>query len=1460
MLISSRHGTGTQAGDGVEMESVTKVFAPASRQRRQDQPLYLGAVKANIGHGEAASGTNSLVKVLMMMQRDMIPANIGIKHKLNESFPQDLVQRQVFIPTVNTPFPRGKGRKIFLNNFSAAGGNTAILLEDGPKHERNGFKDPRTCHIVTVSARSIASLKRNIVELRDWLDDHPDADLPSLSYTTTARRIQHNYRIAFSVSKRSDLQASLQNQLKDSYSPIATAATKTAFCFTGQGSQYVALGKSLYEQVPSFKADIDGLIRLSLLQGFPSILPLIDGTDLTTVSPLVIQLGLSVVQVALARLWSSWGVNPSVVVGHSLGEYAALHIAGVISASDMILLVGTRAKLLIERCTRFTHGMLAVKADVDTVRSALGSKMPEIACINSPEETVLCGTIDIVSTLHDFLTTKGFRATKLNVPFAFHSMQVDPIMEAFKEAIDSVHFAPPTVPVLSPLTGEVVTAAGVFNAQYLVRHARETVNFLGAINNGYQQNIFNDKTAWVEIGAHPICLGLVRSSLKSIPVSAPSMRRNEDPWKTLTTSICSLYLAGVSVNFNEYHRYFNDAHRLLVLPTMSFDEKKYWLDYHNNWCLTKGEAPKITNKLPIIENKPRLSTTSCHKIVREELQPNSGTIVIQSNLAEPKLHAAVTGHLVNGSPLCPSSLYADMALTAADYLYKEIRPGASPAGMNVCAMEVHKPLIAEVPPPQDGQHLQLEASADLEQGVVRLVFRTVQPDGTLIRDLGHGLVKYEEVDAWKQEWSRVQFMVQTQIDMLRQKLEKGEAHKLLKGIAYKLFRSLVTYSRPYQGMEEVVMNAELAEATAKVRFATNSTDGDFFCAPYWIDSLAHISGFILNGSDVIDSSESVYISHGWNSIRFVRQLSADEEYTTYVRMLPAPGNVSVGDVYILHKDEIVGVVTGLKFQNVPRRALNVMVPPPKSTKFVLTAAPEKPQSSLPYAMPTVPTSTVSQQTNTKALTSSSDTPAVAAIKVPSSGSIVSKVMEIIAEETDLNASELVDEAAFENLGVDSLMSLTISARFREDLNLDISSTLFTDYPTIGEMKSFFGHQGKPTDSSIGTESHLPLQPVLTRSQDTAALSFHDSTWSSVPDSPEHHATPASSPATSIEDPLDRAITRSSALQRNMGSTYSVSSTSSMRDYDSVFTTRTVSTPFSEIDEPPSIPVRPIPKSMPSQSALSKTWNAVVPVLPPATSVLLQGSAKHATKMLFLLPDGSGSATSYVSIPNLAPDLKVYGLNCPFMKSPENYTCGIDEVTQLYLTEIRRRQPKGPYLLGGWSAGGVIAYEVARQFYLAGEQVETLLLIDSPCPVKLPPLPARLHIWFDKVGLLGTGKPGSTPSWLLPHFSATIKALSDYEPIKFPKGKAPRTITVWCTDGVCKNPGDPRPPPGDEPAPMKWLLNNRTDFGDNGWGQLVDTDNMEYYVMGGNHFTMMKPPFADALGKFIRLGLGYSEES
>lgn len=246
----------------------------------------------------------------------------------------------------------------------------------------------------------------------------------------------------------------------------------------------------------------------------------------------------------------------------------------------------------------------------------------------------------------------------------------------------------------------------------------------------------------------------------------------------------------------------------------------------------------------------------------------------------------------------------------------------------------------------------------------------------------------------------------------------------------------------------------------------------------------------------------------------------------------------------------------------------------------------------------------------------------------------------------------------------------------------------------------------------------------------------------------------------------------------------------------------------------------------------------------ATSTLLQGSPSKARLSLFLLPDGSGTATSYASLPPISPEgsVAVYGLNCPWLKDAKNLVeFGVEGLTELYVDETLRRKPQGPYNLGGWSAGGICAYEAALKLTRAGHEVQRLLLLDSPNPVGLEKLPPRLYDFLDAQNVFGSENPHSTagssvkaPSWLLAHFLAFVDALDAYVSIPWDAGllagnglASPlptpplRTYLLWAEAGVCKNEDEPRPEyRDDDPREMRWLLENRTNFGPNGWEALL----------------------------------------
>jgi monodictyphenone polyketide synthase len=655
------HGTGTQAGDLVEIKSVTDVFAPATKRRSPKQPLYIGAVKSNLGHGEAVAGVTALLKVLMMYQKEAIPAHVGIKTSINPGFPKDLDKRGLRIPFEKTPWPRVEGKKRYavVNNFSAAGGNTTIALEEPPLRPTNAV-DPRPTHIVAISAKSKVSLKGNLERLLGYLDANPDVSLANLSYTTTARRYHHNHRIAVTASDVAQARKRLGAYLEtvDSHKPIpGTGPPPVAFAFTGQGSAHKSMNLELFRDEPFFRAQILRLDALAQRQGFPSFIPAIDGSFPTDHehSPVMTQLVLCAAEIALAKYWVSLGVKPTAVIGHSLGEYAALQVAGVLSASDALFLVGRRAMLLEEKCQAGSHMMVAVRASLEDIQNTIAGMPYEVACINGPRETVLSGPKADMEAIIAPLEAKTYKCYRLDVAFAFHSAQTDAILDDFEDLANSgVLFQPPSLPVISPLLGRVIFDDKTVNANYVRRATRETVNFVGALEMAQNLCTIDEDTVWVEIGPHPVCTGFLKSTLGQLNAAVPSMHRKESNWATLAQSMTALHLAGVPLDWNEFHRPFEPALRLVDIPTYAWNDKTYWLMYNGDWALTKGntyyDAEKAAQKaLTAVAAVPSaLRTSTVQQIVEETFSGSEGRVVMQSDLMQPEFLAAANGHRMNG--------------------------------------------------------------------------------------------------------------------------------------------------------------------------------------------------------------------------------------------------------------------------------------------------------------------------------------------------------------------------------------------------------------------------------------------------------------------------------------------------------------------------------------------------------------------------------------------------------------------------------------------------------------------------------------------------------------------------------------------------------------------------------------------------------------------------------------------
>jgi iterative type I PKS product template protein len=1460
------HGTGTQAGDGTEMVSVTNVFAPANRHRAADRPLYLGAVKSNIGHGEAASGITALSKVLMMMKKNTIPPHVGIKGEINKTFPKDLGERGVNIAFHSTPFQRkdGKPRRIFVNNFSAAGGNTGLLLEDGPRYPV-ATADPRTHHVVTVTAKSKAAMIRNAENLVQWMEENANTPLCDVAYTSTARKIQHYWRMNASATTLSEAKDAIKERLKSNFVPVSPEQPKVAFMFTGQGSHYAGLGKDLYAHYAIFRTAINEYNQLAQIHGFPSFLPLIDGSEpeVGKLSPVIVQLGLCSFEMALAKLWASWGVQPAVVLGHSLGEYAALHVAGVLSASDTIYLVGARAQLLVEKCTSGTHAMLAVQGSVDTVTEALGARAAStnIACINGPRETVLSGTSSEVVEIAEHLGGAGFKCTQLKVPFAFHSAQVEPILDGFEQLARSVKFGAPKVPIISPLLGKLVGEEPV-NPTYLRNHAREAVNFLGGLISAQEAGIIDEKTVWLEVGPHPVCANMVKAAFGATTIAVPTLRRNESTYKTLSASLCTLHSAGLNLDWNEFHRDFDSSVRLLDVPTYSFDLKNYWLQYTGDWSLTKNRGALGAPAKALEAPKPKLSTTTVQKITKEEVKGDIVYIETESEMTREDLKTLCTGHLVNGTTLTPSSLYGDMAMTVCDYAHKLVRPEAKNVGFNVSHMEVPKTLIFDIK--AKSQILRMSMKLDVAQGTANLTWTT--GEGAQKTEHAHAKVYVGDKEQWLNEFERVSYLIKSRIDALKVAEQRGDASKIGRGLAYKLFCALVDYDRRYRGMESVILDSETCEATAKINFQTSPEDGTFHTSPYWIDSVCHISGFILNGSDAVDSREQVYISHGWGSMRFAEALSADKTYQSYIRMQNVKGSkMMAGDAYVFDGDRLVGIAGEVRFQAIPRKVLNIVLPPQGAAASVPARAVAASKAA-PKAAP-----------KEKKQVTRANLPAVN--KKLTKNSVVAQVMDVVAQETGVSHDELADNIAFADLGVDSLMGLTISGRLREDLELNIDSHAFNDHATVGAFKKFL--------AQFESETVEDVEEIIASSGSSETDGMESDSEVTTPSESSAKGSVKGDPADSNSSELRDIVRETISVEMGveveeivaapdlaalgMDSLMSLSILGILREKTGLNipsdllghnpALKDIERALGIEDKPKRVTPKPAPKAVkpePKTQAVAKIAPAYVDNYPhrKATSVLLQGNHRTAAKQLFMIPDGSGSATSYTEISEVGSDVAVWGLFSPFMKTPEEYKCGVYGMATKFIDEMRRRQPIGPYAVAGWSAGGVIAYEIVNQLTKAGESVSNLIIIDAPCPVTIEPLPATLHAWFASIGLLGEGDSAEAkkiPEWLLPHFAASVTALSNYTAEPIPKNKCPKVTVIWCEDGVCKLPTDPRPDPYPTGHAL-FLLENRTDFGPNRWDEFLDGSKMSFHHTPGNHFSMMHGSFAKTLGEFMNSGM------
>lgn len=566
------HGTGTVLGDPIEIAALTKSF----RARTQKKNFCaIGSVKTNIGHLDTASGVAGLIKTVLALKHKQIPASLHFQ----EPSPQ--------IDFANSPFyvndklsewkSNGHPRRAGVSSFGIGGTNAHVILEEAPV-EKQG-EQGRKYHLLAISAKTESALEAATANLANHLKQHPDLNLADVAYTLKVGRRAFDYRRMVVCQDLDDaikvLETKDPQRVFTHYQELGEP--EVVFMFPGQGSQYVGMGKELYQTEPIFREQVDycseqlkpilGLDLRSIL--YPSQEQTQWATQQLTQTHLT-QPALFVIQYALAQLWLSRGVCPSAMIGHSIGEYVAACLAGVFSLADALMLVATRGQLMQQLPS---GAMLALALPEKKVMPMLGVQL-SLAAINAPERCVVSGPSAEIEDLQNRLTEQGIDCRSLHTSHAFHSQMMDSILEPFTKLFTKVNLNHPKIPFLSNVTGTWITPEEATDNSYWAKHLRSSVRFADGISELCKQ----PNRIFLEVGSGHTLSTLIRQQAQGQMVLC-SIRHPHDQQSDvvfLLNTLGHFWLYGIQVDWSRF--YANQKRHRLPLPTYPFERKKYWVE------------------------------------------------------------------------------------------------------------------------------------------------------------------------------------------------------------------------------------------------------------------------------------------------------------------------------------------------------------------------------------------------------------------------------------------------------------------------------------------------------------------------------------------------------------------------------------------------------------------------------------------------------------------------------------------------------------------------------------------------------------------------------------------------------------------------------------------------------------------------------------------------------------------
>ncbi|MEZ6090599.1 MAG: type I polyketide synthase [Pirellulaceae bacterium] len=648
------HGTATPLGDPIELGALAEVF---QRQNSSaSTPCYVGSVKANIGHTETAAGMASLIKTILMFRHQTIPGQVHFQ-KLNHHV--DLTQSRLQIATDSIRWETSAAPpKAGISSFGFGGTNAHLVVEAG-KIESSGPSDvaERPRHVMAISAKSASQLQALATRLSDSISDSSAYPLADACFTAAVGRATFRHRLAVSAASASDLKRALKafaaGESSKSVKHNVTRGErrrKVAFLFPGQGTQARGMGRRLFETQPVFRKALEtcdeilsGLLPQRLLKVLYD-----DASDESLIhQPQYTQTALFAVEYAMSRLWRSFGIEPAVMLGHSIGDYVAACEANVFSLEEGLTLVADRGRLV--QNLPAGGSMAVVFAERDRVADLILPYEQEVAIAahNGPKNVVISGRTEVVNELLSQFASIGVECRELEISSAMHSPLLEPILDEFEQCAAKISFRSPTIPLISSRDGRRIDDR-IGKPEYWRDHLRHTVCFADAAQTLQTFGI----DAAIEVGSGTTLCGLASRIWSDDPIAwLPSLRTGRDDWDVVCESVSELFVRGVNIDWKAFDQPW--SRRRLVLPTYPFEPQSFWYDMSRRQSRHVSPMSKIASGNPLVGTQlPMAGDKTVYEVVLETAHP-----------------AFLSDHRVDQSAVVPATAYIEQALAIAEDVF-----------------------------------------------------------------------------------------------------------------------------------------------------------------------------------------------------------------------------------------------------------------------------------------------------------------------------------------------------------------------------------------------------------------------------------------------------------------------------------------------------------------------------------------------------------------------------------------------------------------------------------------------------------------------------------------------------------------------------------------------------------------------------------------------------------------------